>query len=44
MEVDVEVKTAAAVVDATRVAEEKEPEQGEGENPSWADVEENTPL
>ena len=27
MEVDVEVKAAAAVVDATKVAEEKEPEQ-----------------
>ena len=41
MEVDVEVK---AVVDATNVAEEKEPgEEGE-ENPSWADEEEDTPL
>ena len=28
MEVDIEVKAAAAVVDATKVAEEKEPEQG----------------
>ena len=33
MEVDIEVKAAAAVVDATKVAEEKEPEQ-EGEEKS----------
>ena len=39
MEVDFEVKTAAAVVDATKVVEENEPEQGGEENPSWTDVE-----
>ena len=44
MEVDIEVKAAAAVVDATKVAEEKEPEQGGEENPSWAEVEEDAPL
>ena len=44
MEVDIEVKAAAAVVDATKVVEEKEPEQGGEENPSWACVEEDAPL
>ena len=44
MEVDIEVKVAAAVVDATKVAEEKDPEQEGEEKPSWADVEEDATL
>ena len=44
MELDIEVKAAAAVVDATKVAEEKEPEKGGDENPSWDDVEEDATL
>ena len=44
MEVDIEVKAAAAKVDATKVAEEKAAEQEGDENPSWAGVEEDAPL
>ena len=44
MDVDNEGKAAAAVVDATKVAEEKEPEEEGEEKPSWADVEEDATL
>ena len=44
MEVDKEGKAAAAVVDATQVAAEKEPEEEGEEKPSWADVEEDATL
>ena len=41
---DYEGKAAAAVVDATKVAEEKEPEKEGEDQPSWADVEEDATL
>ena len=44
MDVDIEGMAAAAVVDATKVAEEKWTEQEGEEQPSWADVEEDAPL
>ena len=44
MDVDNEGKAAAAVVDATKVAEEKVPEEEGEEQPSWADVEEDATL
>ena len=35
---------AAETVDATKVAEEKEPEKEGEDKPSWAEVEEDAPL
>ena len=41
---DVDNEAPAAVVDATKVAEEKEPEKEGEDQPSWDDVEEDTTL
>ena len=44
MDVDNQGKAAATVVDATKVVEKKEPEKEGEDQPSWADVEEDTTL